>query len=211
MSKSLEAYNILLKVWQGNKEGKDYPNFDDINEALYTIKQDLEYLEQLNKENLDLINEIQEVHKENLTIKEIKKELERLRKENQELIVNKNVAQAVAFDQKREIGELKDKIAYLQEEVEGWQSAYEWLQSKNSILKLQNQELKDKLSGLEFWNERYDEENEKLEKAIEISKDKIGFLFHIDKDNNYYFSSKYLCNELTQQEYELLKEVLENE
>lgn len=69
----------------------------------------------------------------------------KLEKENQELIVNKNVAQAVAFDQKREIGELKDQIAYLKEELEGSQSLYEWSQSKNSLLKLKNQELEHKL------------------------------------------------------------------
>ena len=50
MSKSVEAYNILLKAWQGNKEAKDYPDFDDINEALDIIKQDLERLEKI--ENL---------------------------------------------------------------------------------------------------------------------------------------------------------------
>lgn len=42
----------------------------------------------------------------------------------------------------KEIAELKDKIDYLQEEFEGWQSAYEWSQAKNAILKLENQELK---------------------------------------------------------------------
>lgn len=114
---------------------------------IQTIKQDLEYLEQLDKENLDLINEIQEVHKENLTIKEIKKELERLRKENQELIVNKNVAQAIAFDQKREIGELKDQISYLKEDGEEWQSAYEWSQAQNAILKLKIQELEKNIEN----------------------------------------------------------------
>lgn len=49
-----EAYNVLLQAWQGNKEAKDYPNFDDINEALYIIKQALERLEQLEQENQEL-------------------------------------------------------------------------------------------------------------------------------------------------------------
>jgi signal transduction histidine kinase len=72
-------------------------------------------------------------------------DFDNLKKENKELIVNKNVAQAVAFDQKREIGELKDQVAYLKEELEGSQSAYEWIQAKNSILKLENQELREQL------------------------------------------------------------------
>ena len=151
MSKSLEALDVLFtQLENANK----VIIVRECNILYQTIKQDLEYLEQLDKENLDLMSEIQEVHKENLTIKEIKKELERLRKENQELIVNKNVTQAVAFDQKREIAELKDKIAYLQEELEGSQSLYEWSQSKNSILKLENQELK--------------EENQKLKKDYNL-------------------------------------------
>ena len=48
-NKSLEAYNVLLKAWQGNKETEEYPNFDDINEAFYVIKQDLERFEKLKK------------------------------------------------------------------------------------------------------------------------------------------------------------------
>ena len=80
--------------------------------------------------------------------------LEVVEKENQELIVNKNVAQAVAFDQKREIGELKDQIAYLKEDGEEWQSAYEWSQAKNAILKLEIQEL--------------EEENQKLKKDYNL-------------------------------------------
>ena len=62
----------------------------------------------------------------------------------------------------------------------------------------------------------------KYKKAIEILKDRIRPIlvpskgvyilrtnFHIDKENTYYVFSKYLCNQLTQEEYELLKEVLE--
>lgn len=150
---SLEALEELSLMINREKHINSEWN-KKINDLKQTIKQDLEYLEQLNKENLDLMSEIQEVHKENLTIKEIKKELERLRKENQELIVNKNVAQAVAFDQKREIGELKDQISYLKEDGEEWQSAYEWSQSKNAILKLKIQEL--------------EEENQKLKKEYNL-------------------------------------------
>ena len=66
MNKSLEAYNILLKAWQGNKEDKDQPDFDDINEALDTIKQDLERLEQLEKEN-EILNKALDIAKVDYT------------------------------------------------------------------------------------------------------------------------------------------------
>ena len=52
--KSKEAYHIILQMWQGNKVGDKYPNFDDVNEALYIIKQDLDRLEKLEIENDEL-------------------------------------------------------------------------------------------------------------------------------------------------------------
>ena len=91
------------------------------------------------------------------TIKQDLERLETLEKENQELIVNKNVAQAVAFDQKREIGELKDKIAYLKEDGEEWQSAYEWSQAQNAILKLKIQELKEIIKANFFYHKNSEE------------------------------------------------------
>ena len=165
MSKSLEALdNLIIKTGIINdtcaslkdciKCGKckfeePVEICDDYN-LIMTIKQDLERKEQLEiadrnnqnlvKTNVDLVN----------------KNLE-LQKENQELIVNKNVAQAVALNQKREIGELKDKIAYLQEEFEGWQSAYEWSQAQNSILKLKNQELKEIIKENFFYHKNSEE------------------------------------------------------
>ena len=47
---SKDALEILNIAWSGRLDDKNYPNFDDINEALYTIKQDLEKLEKLEKE-----------------------------------------------------------------------------------------------------------------------------------------------------------------
>lgn len=111
---------------------------------IQTIKQDLEVYAQLKQDHdITLINNGELVVK-----------VADLQKENQELIVNKNVAQAVAFDQKREIGELKDQISYLKEDGKEWQSAYEWSQAQNSILKLKNQEL--------------EEENQKLKKDYNL-------------------------------------------
>ena len=91
------------------------------------------------------------------TIKQDLERLETLEKENQELIVNKNVAQAVALNQKREIDELKDQISYLKEDSKEWQSAYEWSQSKNSILKLENQELKEIIKANFFYHKNSEE------------------------------------------------------
>lgn len=83
-------------------------------EDFKTIKQDLERLQQL---------EIADKNNANLV------------KTNVDL-VNKNL------ELQKEIKELKDQLSYFKEESENWQSAYEWSQSKNSILKLEKQELK---------------------------------------------------------------------
>ena len=77
-------------------------------------------------------------------------------------------------------------------------------------LEKENQELKEKLSAIEFWNERYMEHNEKLKIAIfivymknvdlELLKDCCNLKDYNNRVN--------FLRELTQQEYELLKEVL---
>ena len=55
---SKEAYRVLQKAWALRKDSEDYPDFDDINEALCTILQDLERKEQLEKENKELKSNI---------------------------------------------------------------------------------------------------------------------------------------------------------
>lgn len=52
-------------------------------------------------------------------------------------LVNKNL------ELQKEITELKDQVAYFKEEFEGWQSAYEWSQAQNAILKLKIEEVKN--------------------------------------------------------------------
>lgn len=47
----------------------------------------------------------------------------------------------------KENNELKDQLSYFKEESENWQSAYEWSQAKNSILKLKIQELEEVLKN----------------------------------------------------------------
>ena len=66
---------------------------------------------------------------------------------------NMNLKQQI-MDLKKEIVELKDQVAYLKEDGEEWQSAYEWSQAQNSILKLKIQEL--------------EEENQKLKKDFNL-------------------------------------------
>jgi predicted RNase H-like nuclease (RuvC/YqgF family) len=45
-------------------------------------------------------------------------------------------------------------------------------------LEKENQELKSKLSAIEFWNERYIEHNDKLEKALDKACEKFDFIYH---------------------------------
>ena len=116
----------------------------------------------------------------------------------------------------KENNELKDQIAYLKEELEGWQSAYEWSQSKNSILKLKNQELETTLLEYKaqenlYWttatnNVNLREENEKLKKVLEIFKS--AFVVDLFKET---LLIKWKANlvEITEEEHNLLKEVLE--
>lgn len=87
------------------------------------------------------------------------------------------------------------------------------LSEEKKQLEIENQDLKSKLSAIEFWNERYIEHNEKLKKAIEILKYrlKIGLIEDMQKfDFIYYWLSLngIAEEELTPQEYELLNEVL---
>ena len=49
-----DAYYILIEAWHGNKDDENHPNFDDINEALYTLNQAVERLETLENQNAAL-------------------------------------------------------------------------------------------------------------------------------------------------------------
>ena len=98
-------------------------------EDYQTIKQDLECKEQL---------EIADRNNQNLV------------KTNVDL-VNKNL------DLQKEIAELKDQLSHLKEESEDWQSAYEWSQAKNAILKLKNQELKEIIKANFFYHKNSEE------------------------------------------------------
>lgn len=46
---SKEALDILMFAWLGRRDDKDYPDFDDIHNALYYIEQYLDRLEKLEK------------------------------------------------------------------------------------------------------------------------------------------------------------------
>lgn len=77
------------------------------------------------------------------------------------------------------------------------------------------EELKNEYIALEIWNEVIFKENKKLKKVIDILKNKLGL--YVNDYINYATINAVLpvanndCNRLTQQEYELLKEVLYNE
>lgn len=162
MNKTLEALDELSLMINREKHINSEWN-KKINDLKQIIKQDIKSLKEINKvwhdnepmESVDingkhlqdLYDYNEELFNKNL---ELDKKVIELEKENQELIVNKNVAQAVAFDQKREIAELKDQLSYLKEELEGFQSLYEWSQAKNSILKLENQELEEQNKDLKI-------------------------------------------------------------
>lgn len=113
----------------------------------------------------------------------------------------------------KENAELKDQVAYLKEEVEGWQSAYEWSQAQNSILKLKNQELKDKLNSqdLDIWqlHNKYGI----YKKAICWLKQNLNFKIekHKSSPNCMFVSYKDLQEwlEPSNEMVDLLKEVLE--
>lgn len=115
----------------------------------------------------------------------------------------------------KENAELKDQVAYFKEEFKGWQSAYEWSQSKNAILKLENEELKKELEFEKFDNFIVlGEKIDKYKKAIEILENKrvdvnkLLLSCCVEGYNDTVFTYK---RELTKEEYDLLKEVLENE
>lgn len=76
-------------------------------------------------------------------------------------------------------------------------------------LEKENQELKNDLSAVEFWNERYIEHNDKLKKVIEILEDKLEFedLGEMQSGNVY---RPYFNDCFDQQEYDFLKEVFRN-
>lgn len=46
---SKQALDILMFAWLGRRDDKDYPDFDDIHNALYYIEQYLDRLEKLEK------------------------------------------------------------------------------------------------------------------------------------------------------------------
>ena len=80
-------------------------------------------------------------------------------------------------------------------------------------LEKENQELKNKNSAVELWDKCYTKENSKLKKAIEIIWCKNVNIVYIKIFKNYKLYSQYYTGSskdiLTNEEYELLKEVLE--
>ena len=82
----------------------------------------------------------------------------------------------------------------------------------NYIEKLQN-ENKELRKSIKSWNENAGnllKENTKLKSIIKILKDKIE-LFIFESNNIHYVGNEYAVGKITQEQYELFKEILENE
>ena len=98
--------------------------------------------------------------------------------------------------------ELREKLKPLYEDLDRLEK-----------LEKENQELKNKNSALELWDKCYTKENSKLKKAIEIIRDKNVNIVYIKIFKDYKLYSQYYTGSskdiLTNEEYELLKEVLE--
>ena len=85
------------------------------------------------------------------------------------------------------------------------------------LLEQENQELKNKNTAIELWNECYTKENSKLKNALELLKNKKVNLFHIWVFDDYtqykehYPFAEYSAEEdmLNAEEFDLLKEWLE--
>lgn len=102
--------------------------------------------------------------------------------------------------------EAKDCLVDEDEIIEYYELKCKMLEEENKELLIA---LENKNNEIKFLKTLINDNKPK--KAIEIFKDKVGFIFHIDNGNKYYFSSEYLFNEITKEEYVLLKEVLGND
>ena len=56
----IDDFQILVKYWRGDRESRDYPDFDEVNTALYNVGKDLERLEKL-KQAIDILKDKIEV------------------------------------------------------------------------------------------------------------------------------------------------------
>lgn len=79
-------------------------------------------------------------------------------------------------------------------------------------LEKENQELKNTILSLELDTcvPELRKENAKLKSIIKILKDKIG-LFIFESNNIHYVGNEYAVGKITQEQYELLKEILKND
>ena len=68
---SKDALEILNIAWSGRKDRPGYPDFDDINEALYNLEQDIDRLELMDAVNGYLHNKIESLQSENYKLKKV--------------------------------------------------------------------------------------------------------------------------------------------
>ena len=207
MSKSLEKIrdikSLINEVYQDELNEGARKSWLVFQQYCDDIKQDLELLEQLKQQRDSLA-----INNGELCVK-----VTDLQKENQELLVNKNLAQKLAVEYKNKIDKLEKENQKLKEKLELTETARQLLYNE---LKCCN--------GIS-------EYAQKLKKVIEILKVKaevLEFGLEVYKwseiDEYYYYDYEFeevdyegiihytnTIFVLTQQEYELLKEVINND
>lgn len=131
-----------------------------------------------------------------------------------EIRVGNNPDKVKDFDDIETLQELVDKV----EQLEIANKNNEGLVRENVDLINRNLKLQDELKRcqdtINKWmndNKQLIIDNGKLKQAIKILKNKFEITIDKDKDNTYWLENEDYCKYITQEEYELLKEVFENE
>jgi predicted nuclease with TOPRIM domain len=71
----IDDFQILVKYWRGDRESRDYPDFDEVNTALYNVGKDLERLEKIEENYYSLNISCEEIEFENVRLEEENKKL----------------------------------------------------------------------------------------------------------------------------------------
>lgn len=74
----IDDFQILVKYWRGDRESRDYPDFDEVNTALYNVGKDLERLEKIEENYYSLNISCEEIEFENVRLEEENKKLKQV-------------------------------------------------------------------------------------------------------------------------------------
>lgn len=88
---SKQALDILVFAWLGRRDDKDYPDFDDIHNALYHIEQDLDKLEKLERFKTRLLEDTNKIYNENQKLKKVFEILQEKIIDKRKILNSKNV------------------------------------------------------------------------------------------------------------------------